>query len=121
MLRVATLVPAIVVVAFVLRLGSASLDQKLSDRSVTAAISRYDSGHLPVATLLVPHETEFGLAFYRNQVIPCYEAGQLPDTEHLLVAAQGFQNRMEKRAGRKVVFLENLAQQKLDLYYVAAK
>jgi len=121
MLRIATLSPAIVVAAVVLRFGSASLDQKLSARSVTDELSRFDHTRLPVATILVPRETEFGLAFYRNQLIPRYEDGQLPSTEHLLVAAQGYQNGMEKRTGRRVTLLENLAPQKLDLFYVGAK
>lgn len=120
-LRIATLVPAIIVVAFVLRLGAASLDRHLSARSVVDALSRYDHKRLPVATYLVPRETEFGLAFYRNQQIPRYEAGEVPNAEHLLVAVQGYSNGMERVAGRRVVLLENFAPQKVDLFYVPAK
>jgi 4-amino-4-deoxy-L-arabinose transferase-like glycosyltransferase len=120
-LRAATLAPAVVVTAVVLRFGSASLDQKLSARPVSDELSRYDHRHLPIATMLVPRETQFGLDFYRNQVMPRYEVGQIPRTEHLLVAAQGYQSGMEKRTGRKVTLLENIASQKLDLFYVAAK
>src|SRR5207247_395825 len=89
-LRVATLVPAVIVVAIVLRFGSPPLDDALSARSVVDALSQYDPHHLPMAGFLVPRETEFGLAFYRNQVIPRYEVGQVPDGEHMLVAAQGY-------------------------------
>src|SRR5262249_47426700 len=122
MLRLATLAPATIVVAVVLRLGAASLDAKLSARSIVDVLSRYDRKHLPVAVFLVPRETEFGLAFYRNQVIPRYENGEVPDNEHLLVAAQGFpEKRVENRAGRRVIFLENFADQKLDLFYVPMK
>jgi hypothetical protein len=76
---------------------------------------------LPLAAFLVPRETEFGLTFYRNQVIPRYELAQVPDGEHLLVAAQGYPKGVAKAAGRRVVFLENFAPQKLDLFYVPAK
>jgi 4-amino-4-deoxy-L-arabinose transferase-like glycosyltransferase len=120
-LRVATLIPAIVVVAVVLRVGATPLDNKLSARSVVDALSRYDPHRLPVAAFLVPRETEFGLAFYRNQVIPRYELGQVPESEHMVVAAQGYPKGVSKAAGRKVVFLENFAAQKLDLFYVPAR
>jgi len=120
-MRVATLLPAIVAVAVVLRFGPAPLDRKLSARSVLDTLSQYDHRRLPIAAFLVPRETEFGLAFYRNQVIPRYELGQVPDGEHLLVAAQGYPKGVTKVAGRRVVFLENFAPQKLDLFYVPAR
>ena len=120
-LRVATLIPAVVVVGIVLRLGAAPLNQALSARAIADELSHYGAGNLSVAVYLVPRETEFGLAFYRNQVVPRYETGQVPDSEHLLVAAQGYSKGMPKAAGRKTVFLENLATQKLDLFYVPAK
>jgi hypothetical protein len=121
MIRVATLIPAIVVVGVVLRFGAGPLDSKLSARSVVSALSQYDHRRLPIAAFLVPRETEFGLAFYRNQVIPRYELAQVPVGEHLLVAAQGYPNGVAKAAGRRVVFLENFAPQKLDLFYVPAR
>ncbi len=121
MLRIATLVPAIIVVAIVLRFGSPPLDNALSARSVVDALSQYDPHHLPVAAFLVPRETEFGLAFYRNQVIPRYELGQVPDGEHMLVAAQGYPKGVSKAAGRRAVFLGNFAAQKLDFFYVPAQ
>jgi 4-amino-4-deoxy-L-arabinose transferase-like glycosyltransferase len=121
MLRVATLVSAILTVAIVLRTGAASLDQKLSARSAVSTLSEYDHHHLPIAVFLVPRETEFGLAFYRDQVIPRYELGHVPVGEHLLVAAQGYAEGANSASGRKAVFLRNIAEQKLDLYYVPAK
>jgi len=120
-LRVATLIPGVVVVGIVLRLGAAPLNQALSARAIADELSHYGAGNLSVAVYLVPRETEFGLAFYRNQVVPRYDTGPVPDSEHLLVAAQGYSKGMPKAAGRKTVFLENLATQKLDLFYVPAK
>lgn len=120
-LRIATLVPAIVVVAVVLRFGAGPIDSKLSARSVVDALSQYDSHHLPVAAFLVPRETEFGLAFYRDQVIPRYELGQVPKGEHMVVAAQGYPQGVSRAAGRNVVFLQNFAAQKLDLFCVPGR
>jgi len=121
MLRVATLVPAIVVVAIVLRFGSPPMDNALSARSVVDALAQYDPHHLPVAAFLVPRETEFGLTFYRDQVIPRYELGQVPEGEHMVVAAQGYPKGVSKAARRKAVFLGNVAAQKLDFFYVPAR
>jgi len=118
MLRITTLVPAIVVVAIVLRFGSAPMDNALSARSVVDALAQYDPHHLPLAAFLVPRETEFGLAFYRNQIIPRYELAQVPDGEHMVVAAQGYPKGVNKASGRHAVFLGNFAAQKLDLFYV---
>jgi len=120
-LRVATLLPAIVVAAVLLRLGGETMNDALSARSVVEALSKYGHDHLPVAVYLVPRETEFGLAFYRDQVIPRYELGKVPAGEHLLVAAQGYPNGVADAAGRKATFLQNLPAQKLDLFYVPGK
>jgi 4-amino-4-deoxy-L-arabinose transferase-like glycosyltransferase len=120
-LRIATLIPAVFVVAVVLRIGAAPLNDKSSARSVIDALSQYDPHHLPIAAFLVPRETEFGLAFYRNQVIPRYELGQVPEGEHMVVAAQGYLNGVSKAAGRKAIFLGNFTAQKLDFFYVPAR
>ena len=97
------------------------MNDALSARSVIEALSKYGHEHLPVAAYLVPRETEFGLAFYRNQVIPRYELAKVPAGEHLVVAAQGYPKGVENAAGRKATFLQNLPSQKLDLYYVPGK
>ena len=94
------------------------MDNGLSARSVVDALSQYDPHRLPVAVFLVPRETEFGLTFYRNQVIPRYELGQVPEGEHMVVAAHGYPNGVSKAAGKKAIFLENFAAQKLDLFYI---
>jgi 4-amino-4-deoxy-L-arabinose transferase-like glycosyltransferase len=118
MLRIATLIPAILVVAITLRAGASSFDRKLSARYISDSLAQYDSHHLPVAAYLVPRETEFGLAFYCNHVIPLYERGEVPEGEHFLVAAQGYPHGVERVAGRKAVLLKNIPEQKLDLFYV---
>jgi hypothetical protein len=120
-LRMATLVPAILALAIALRFGAQPLDEKLSARPVANELANFDPHHLPLAVFLVPRETEFGLEFYRNQVIANYQLGQIPAGEHLVVAAQGFQRSIEKEAGRKVIYLGNFAPQKLEYFYVAAR
>jgi 4-amino-4-deoxy-L-arabinose transferase-like glycosyltransferase len=120
-LRMATLVPAILALAIALRFGAQPLDEKLSARPVANELANFDPHPLPLAVFLVPRETEFGLEFYRNQVIANYQLGQIPAGEHLVVAAQGFQRSIEKQAGRKVRYLGNFVPQKLEYFYVAAR
>jgi 4-amino-4-deoxy-L-arabinose transferase-like glycosyltransferase len=117
-LRVATIVP-VVALAIALRFGAPALDETLSARSVSEALARLAPQQLPVAVVLVPRETEFGLQFYRNQKIPRYELGQAPAGEHLVVAVQGFRNAFAKNVpGRRIVYLGNFPAQKLEFFYV---
>jgi len=118
-LRLATLVPTILALAIALRFGAMPLDESLSARPVANELANFDSHHLPVAVFLVPRETEFGLAFYRDQIIFNYQMRHIPLGEHIVVAAQGFQRSIAKESGRKVTYLGNFAPQKLEYFYVA--
>lgn len=120
-LRAISLPFAVATLSIALLHSGPTINATLSARGVAEALSQYDPHHLPVATFLVPRETEFGLAFYRDRVIPRYELGQVPDGEHLVVAAQGYPTGVSKAAGRKAVFLGNLATQKLDFFYLPAR
>ncbi len=120
-LRIATLVPAVVALAVAMRFGAEPLDETLSARPVANQLANFDPHHLPVAVFLTPRETEFGLQFYLNQNISNYQLGQTPPGEHLVVAAQGFQRSIAKETGRKVTYLGNFPPQKLEFFYVAAR
>jgi 4-amino-4-deoxy-L-arabinose transferase-like glycosyltransferase len=118
-LRVATLVPAVIALAIALRFGAPALDATLSARSVSEALSRIAPQKLPVAVVLVPRETQYGLQFYRNQNIPRYELGEAPSGEHLVVAVQGFRDAFAKNIpGRRIVYLGNFPAQRLEFFYV---
>jgi 4-amino-4-deoxy-L-arabinose transferase-like glycosyltransferase len=121
MLRLATLVPVVLAVAAILRLGAPSLDAILSARPLAEQITKADNRRLPLAVLLASRETEYGLRFYRNQGIGRYESGQVPSGEHLVVAPEGLRRGVEKRAaGRRVTYLGSFAAQGLDYYWVGA-
>jgi 4-amino-4-deoxy-L-arabinose transferase-like glycosyltransferase len=121
-LRFVTLVPVVLAVAAVLRLGAPALDATLSARPLSQEISRVDNSSLPVAILQLPRETEYGLHFYRNQNIVRYELGQIPAGEHLLVTREGWQKNLAPwTAGRRVTYLGSFAAQGLDYYWVAGK
>ena len=115
------LVPAVVALAIALRFGSGPLDDTLSARPVANELAQFDPHHLPVAVFLIPRETEFGLAFYRDQVPFRYESGQVPDGEHMVVVAKRYSRGVNKAAGRKAVYLGEFAPQKLDYFYVPGR
>ena len=120
-LRFVTLVPLVLAVAAILRLGSPALDSTLSVRPLATEISRVENKPLPLAVSGVSRQTEYGLAFYRNQAIDRYELGQIPDAEHLVVAPEGSQTTIAKEvAGRRVSYLGSFAPQGLDYYWVSA-
>jgi len=113
-----TLVPLVLAVAIALGRGAGPLDETLSARPVAAELARVDPHHLPVAVFLVPRETEFGLAFYRNQRIVRYELDQVPAGEHLVVAEAGFRQSIAQKSGRRPVYLGGVRRQKLEYFYV---
>jgi 4-amino-4-deoxy-L-arabinose transferase-like glycosyltransferase len=121
-LRFITLVPVVLAVAALLRLGAPALDSMLSVRPLANEISHLESKPLPLAVAGVSRETEFGLAFYRNQIIARYESGEVPADEHLVVAPEGSQTAIAKQvAGRRVSYLGSFAPQGLDYYWVSAE
>lgn len=120
-LRVATLVPAVIALALTIRWGAPALDETLSARPVANALSQLNSHNLPVAAFRVPRETEFGLQFYRNQIISRYELGQIPGGEHLLIVPQALQGDAGKVAGRRLIYIGEFAGQRLQYFYVPAR
>jgi 4-amino-4-deoxy-L-arabinose transferase-like glycosyltransferase len=121
-LRFITLVPVVLAIAALLRLGTPALDSMLSARPLANEISHLETKPLPLAVAGVSRETEFGLAFYRNQIIDRYESGEIPTDEHLVVAPEGSQTAIAKQvAGRRVSYLGSFAPQGLDYYWVSAE
>jgi len=121
MLRFVTLIPVVLAVAAVLKLGSTSLDQTLSSRPLARQIASVETYSLPLAVFGVRRETEYGLAFYRNQTIVRYERDSVPAEEHLLVAPENSRVEVVNQvAGRRILLLGHFAPQHVDYYWVAA-
>lgn len=121
MLRFVTVVPVVLAVAAVLRIGAPALDSTLSARPLADEISRFEKTPMPLAIFRVSRETEFGLAFYRNQTVARYESGQIPAGEHLVLAPEGLQTALAKKTtGRRVAYLGSFAPQGIDYYWVSA-
>jgi 4-amino-4-deoxy-L-arabinose transferase-like glycosyltransferase len=121
-LRFVTLVPVVLAVGAVLRLGAPSLDATLSARLLAQEINRVDNRSLPLAILRLTRETEYGLTFYRDQKILRYEAGEVPASEHLLITPEAWQKNIAKwTPGRRVTYVGSFAEQGMDYYWVASE
>jgi 4-amino-4-deoxy-L-arabinose transferase-like glycosyltransferase len=121
MLRFVTLVPVVLSVGAALRLGSPAIDSTFSARPLAKELSQMETRPLPIAVFEAPRETEYGLAFYRNQPISRYETGGIPPVEHLVVAPSGSQTVVAKAVpGRRVSYLGSFAPQGLDYFWVSA-
>lgn len=121
MLRFVTLIAVVLAVAAVLKLGTTAIDQKLSTRPLAVELANVETHKLPIAVLGASREVEYGLAFYRNQIIARYETGGVPAGEHLLVAPTTWMDNVAKAtAGRHVSLVGHYAPQNLDYYWVAA-
>jgi len=121
MLRFVTLIAVVLAVAAVLKVGTTTIDQRLSARPLALELASMETHKLPVAVYGVKREVEYGLAFYRNQSIQRYESGDVPPEEHLLVAPTTWMDNVAKQTeGRRVSFLGHYAPQQLDYYWVSA-
>ena len=122
MLRFVTLIPVVLAVAAVMKLGATAIDQTLSARPLAVELVAVETRELPVAVCGVSRELEYGLMFYRNQAITRCEFAPLPAGEHLVVAPPMFRyNIADKAPGRRVMFLGHYAPQDVDYYWVAAR
>ena len=100
MLRFVTLIPLVLSIAAVLKLGALSIDQTLSTRPLAAQLASVETQQLPLAVYGVSREMEYGLTFYRNQMTLRYERGGVPAEEHLLAAPAAWKvNVAMKTAG----------------------
>jgi 4-amino-4-deoxy-L-arabinose transferase-like glycosyltransferase len=122
MLRFVTLIPVVLAVAAVLRLYAPALDNTLSARPLALELGKLGSKPLPLAIFHVRRETEYGLAFYRNQAISRYESAQIPPEEHIVVAQAGTNEEMfNELSCRRALYLGSFAPQRLDYYWISAQ
>jgi 4-amino-4-deoxy-L-arabinose transferase-like glycosyltransferase len=121
MLRFVTLIPVVLAVAAVLKMGSSAIDATLSARPLALDLAGVETHQMRLAVCGTSRELEYGLAFYGNQPVARYESGAVPAGEHLLVAARTWKSNMaEWTAGRRVSFLGHYAPQGVDYYWVSA-
>jgi 4-amino-4-deoxy-L-arabinose transferase-like glycosyltransferase len=121
MLRFVTLIPVVLAVAAVLRLGPTAVDQTLSVRPLALEIASVETHPLPLAVFGVPREMEYGLSFYRNHPTLRYDRDPVPAEEHLLIVPENWEAQVAKKVGgRHVSLLGHYAPQHVDYFWVAA-
>ena len=119
--RFVTLVPVILGVALILRLGGSALDQTQSARPVAQELAAMETARLPIAVFNATRETEYGLAFYRNQVVANYNRGEIPPGQHLVVAREGSLPQMQTLLpDRRISHLGGLSTEHLEYFWVSA-
>jgi 4-amino-4-deoxy-L-arabinose transferase-like glycosyltransferase len=117
-----TLVPVVLAVSALLRIGGPVVNVNISQRPVAQQLPQAADSSLPVAVLGVTRDKEYGLAFYRNMPISRYERGEVPSQEHLLVVPENSQTDMARYVGdRSVAYLGHFSPQHIEFYRVAAR
>jgi 4-amino-4-deoxy-L-arabinose transferase-like glycosyltransferase len=120
MMRFVTLIAVVLAVAAVLKLGTTAIDQNLSARPLAFELASIETHRLPIAVCGTSRELEYGLGFYRNQIVARYELGFVPPGEHFLVAPPAWKSDVAARTpGRRVLLLGHYAPQDVDYYWVA--
>lgn len=114
-IRFVTLIPVVLGVAAILKLGAPALDEVLSARPVAAMISRLQAGAQPLAISGLSRETEYGLQFYRNAPVYRYERGEQPAGDHILLLRSGV---APTAGGRRVLHLGSFPAQNIEFYWV---
>jgi len=75
---------------------------------------------LPLAVFNATRETEYGLAFYRNQVISNYNRGEIPAGQHLVVARAGSLEQMKNLLPeRRISQLGGFPSEHLEYFWVS--
>jgi len=120
MLRFVTLVPVVLLVAFLLRGLGPVIDAVYSARPVASELANMEAAHAPLAVFKAKRETEYGLAFYRNQVVSRYERGEIPAAGHLLVARQATRGEIAALLpGRRISRIGEFPAQDLQYYWIS--
>ncbi|HLH09068.1 MAG TPA: glycosyltransferase family 39 protein [Terriglobales bacterium] len=118
-LRLMTLVPVVLGMAFLIKMGAPVMDLHLSTRLLAAEIHSMEPARAPVAVYGVKREIQYGLNFYRNEQILNYQNGEIPQLPHILVVPQGKIDEAQKMApGWSALKLGEDVPQKLDLYWM---
>jgi len=117
--RLATLVPVVLALTFVIKAASPFIDAKNSQRPVAQRISQFAKPGMPVAVAGVSRVVEYGLNFYRNQRIASYDRGEIPAADHVVVAKPGATAAIQSIAqGRNVIDAGGFSPQGLEFYLV---
>ena len=136
-LRIATMVPMVVLLFFIFGIGPffgiatlhrtkrniQLIDESYSARSLSLLLEKVAAPDEPVAVYKVRRDVEYGVAFYRNHMVYNYERSSgVPPGEHILIARESFAAEiLPYLEGRSYDLLFAYPAQNLVVYKVAAK
>src|SRR5664279_537001 len=136
-LRIATMVPMVVLLFFIFGIGPffgvatlhrtkkniQLIDESYSARPLSRLLEKVAAPDEPVAVYRVRRDVEYGVAFYRNHMVYNYErASGVPAGEHILIARESFAAEiLPYLEGRNYDLLFAYPAQNLVVYKVAAK
>jgi 4-amino-4-deoxy-L-arabinose transferase-like glycosyltransferase len=119
-LRLVVLTPVIVGLAFLLRIGGPAIDNPLSARPIAREITQMEGRPVEVAVFKASRETEYGLAFYRNQAIRRYERDEVPAEDHLVVVPEAYADEFVNAVRpRRASRLGGFTPQRLEFFWVS--
>jgi 4-amino-4-deoxy-L-arabinose transferase-like glycosyltransferase len=121
-LRLITLLPVIVGLAFILRLAAPVLDVEFSARPVARELHVLRPAKAPVAIFETDREIEYGLDFYLNEPVARYERGEVLQGDHLLVSRSGAREVLQERLPQlRFTRLGKFSGRDLEFYWVTPK
>ncbi|MEO8726560.1 MAG: glycosyltransferase family 39 protein [Acidobacteriaceae bacterium] len=121
-LRVATLAPLLLVLAFLEGPAAATLDRAYSARRLAEQIRQIDLENAPVAVEGVRRDVEYGLAFYRDHEIASYDRGDAPAGLHYVVVPRKYEAKLMGELGARASYhVGSYPAQRLEIYRVAAR
>jgi 4-amino-4-deoxy-L-arabinose transferase-like glycosyltransferase len=119
-LRLMTMVPVVLGMAFLIKMGAPVMDAHLSSRTLAREISAMEPIPAPVAVFGVKRDVDYGLNFYRNEQILNYQQGEIPATAHLLIVPEGkIQDAQNLARGWKALPVGSYKPQKLEMYWMS--
>ena len=119
LLRFATLLPVVMALTFVLKVGAPLLDSTQSARPVEEEIRKLGRGNVPIAGLHIRRETEYGLAYYLNRPVSMYDRNEVPESGHLVVVDKTRGDwKVIMAPGVRAYWVGSYAPQHLDFYWI---
>ena len=119
-LRLMTMVPVVLGMAFLIKMGAPVMDAHLSSRTLAREISAMEPTPAPIAVFGVKRDVDYGLNFYRNEQIFNYQQGNVPAVAHLLIVPEGrIQDAQSLAPGWKALPVGSYKPQKLEMYWMS--
>ncbi len=118
-LRLMTLVPVVMGMAFLIKMGAPVMDAHLSERQLAQEVRAIEPTPATIAVYGVKREVQYGLDFYLNQPTYNYQ-DKAPTTPHILVVSQGKLQEAENiTPGWKALPIGEYKPQKLEFYWMS--